>query len=103
MCEKLGGLNRASLPNSFTNNFGGDFVPSSTAWDGNKARTYFTQAGGDLSLSTGTTSYTSIIYGMSGSYSGYPIFIRLEANSTAYFYDFSVLNTYCFARAFVHF
>lgn len=103
MCEKLGGLNRASLPNSFTNNFGGDFVPSSTAWDGNKARTYFTQAGGDLSLSTGTTSYTSIIYGMSGSYSGYPIFIRLEANSTAYFYDFSVLNTYCLARAFVHF
>lgn len=103
MCEKLGGLNRASLPNSFTDNEGGIyFVPSSTAWDGNKARTYFTQAGGDLSLATGTT-YTDTIYGMSGSYSGYPIFIRLEANSTAYIYDYMVVNTPCLARAFVHF
>ena len=104
MCEKLGGLNQASLPSSFTDDEGGIyFVPSSTAWDGNKARTYFTQAGGDLSLSTGTTPYTATVYGMSGSYNGYPIFIRLEANSTAYIYDYMVVNTPCLARAFVNF
>lgn len=105
MCEKLGKLNKATIPSNYGSVGGGGQVSDFASWNGVMVQSYFTQAGGTLPL--------SMLYGVSGSTTGnsassnadygYPIFIYLKDTGVGFGYDFFVTITPCSARAFVHF
>ncbi len=105
MCEKLGKLNKATIPSNYASVGGGGQVNDFASWNGIMVQSYFTQAGGTLPL--------SMLYSVSGSTTGnsassnadygYPIFIYLKDTGVGFGYDFFVTITSCSARAFVHF
>ena len=106
MCEKLGKLNKATIPSNYASVGGGGQVSDFASWNGVMVQSYFTQAGGTLPLSmlysvSGSTTGNSA--SSSNTYGGFPIFIYLKDTGVGFGYDFFVTITYCSARAFVHF
>lgn len=106
MCEKLGKLNKATIPSNYASVGGGGQVSDFASWNGVMVQSYFTQAGGTLPLSmlysvSGSTTGNSA--SSSNTYGGFPIFIYLKDTGIGFGYDFFVTITYCSARAFVNF
>lgn len=106
MCEKLGKLNKATIPSNYASVGGGGQVSDFASWNGVMVQSYFTQAGGTLPLSmlysvSGSTTGNSA--SSSNTYGGFPIFIYLKDTGIGFGYDFFVTITFCSARAFVNF
>ena len=95
---KFGGLNAAAVPS----NFWGDaswkqyFVETTDpTWDGTKAQTYFTQAGGTLPFDT---------YCVSGAVGGSSLYLGLSATNISYGSNIFIMGgAYGLVRPFVYF